>query len=122
MADSEREYLRIPRDATFPTLPVPTDFQEYAHAYFIGAKELWEKSNKFQPTQVDQAPIPDNLVYPILFLIHHFLELELKTGIKLTYSIGNMTGEIAKEPNRGEVVPRSHDLQRLVLTDESKPS
>ena len=113
MADSEREYLRIPRDATFPTLPVPTDFQEYAHAYFIGAKELWEKSNKFQPTQVDQAPIPDNLVYPILFLIHHFLELELKTGIKLTYSIGNMTGEIAKEPNRREVVPRSHDLQRL---------
>ena len=28
---------------TFPTLPVPTDFQDYAHAYFIGAKELWGK-------------------------------------------------------------------------------
>ena len=60
MADSEREYLPIPRNATFPTLPVSTDFQEYAHAYFFGAKELWEKSNKFQPTQVDKAPIPDN--------------------------------------------------------------
>ena len=113
MADSKREYLRIPRDATFPTLPVPTDFQAYAFAYYLGAKELWEKSNKFQPTQVDQAPIPDNLVYPILFLVHHFLELELKTGIVLTYSIGNMTGEIAEEPNWGKGVLRSHDLQGL---------
>lgn len=113
MADSEPEYLRIPRDATFPTLPVPTDFQEYAHAYFVGAKELWEKSNKFQPTPVDQAPIPDNLVYPILFLVHHFLELELKSEIELTYFIGNMTGEMAEEPNWEKGVLRSHDLQGL---------
>ena len=113
MSDLEREYLRSPRDADFPTLPIPTDFQTYALAYYLGAKELWEKSNKFQPNQVDQAPMPDNLVYPILFLVHHFLELELKTGIELTYSIGNMKGEIAEDPNQGEVVPRSHDLQSL---------
>ncbi len=110
MSDLEREYLRIPRDADFPTLPVPTDFQEYAHAYFIGAKELWEKTGKDQNGGV---PVPDTLVYPILFLVHHFLELELKSGIELTFSIGNMTGEIAEEPNRGEVVPRSHDLLSL---------
>ena len=106
MTDSDREYLRIPRDATFPTLPVPTDFQEYAFAYYLGAKELWEKTGKDQPNQV---PMPNNLVYPILFMIHHFLELELKSGIELTYSIGHMTGELTDEQ-----VWRSHDLNSLL--------
>ena len=106
MTDSDREYLRIPRDATFPTLPVPTDFQEYAFAYYLGAKELWEKTGKDQPNQV---PMPNNLVFPILFMIHHFLELELKSGIELTYSIGHMTGEITDEQVR-----RSHDLHSLL--------
>ena len=106
MADPEREYLRLPRDATFPTLPVPSDFQEYAHAYYFGAKGLWERTGKDQPTGV---PVPDNLVYPILFLVHHFLELELKSGIELTYSIGRMTGEITDEQDW-----RSHDLNSLL--------
>ena len=106
MADSKREYLRIPRDAAFPTLPVPIDFQDYAHAYFIGAKELWEKTGKGRSNGV---PIPDNLVYPILFLVHHFLELELKSGIELTNSIGNMTGEITEEKNWW-----GHDLNSLL--------
>ena len=83
--------MRIPRDATFPTLPVPTDLQEYAHPYFIGAKALWEKTGKDNYRGV---PWPDNLVYPILFLVHHFLELELKSGIELTYAIGKMTREL----------------------------
>ena len=112
MADSEREYLRIPRDADFPTLPVPTDFQDYAHAYFIGAKELWEKTGKDRHMGV---PWPDNLVYPILFLVHHFLELELKSAIELTHSIGKMTGEITVEPDL-----RGHDLDHLLsLTNAS---
>ena len=106
LADTKREYLRIPRDATFPTLPVPTDFQDYAHAYFIGAKALWEKTGKDQYSGV---PYPDNLVYPILFLVHHFLELELKSGIELTYSIGNMTGELTEEQGW-----RSHNLNYLL--------
>ena len=114
MTDSDREYLRIPRDATFPTLPVPTDFQEYAFAYYLGAKELWEKTGKDQPNQV---PMPNNLVYPILFMIHHFLELELKSGIELTYSIGHMTGEITDEQ-----VWRSHDLNSLAGPHEGKLS
>ena len=44
-----------------------------------------------------------------LFLVHHFLELELKSGIELTYSIGNMTGEITEERNW-----RNHDLNCLL--------
>ena len=112
MADSEREYLHIPRDAEFPTLPIPTDFQDYSFAYYLGAKELWEKTGKDRYIGV---PWPDNLVYPILFLIHHFLELELKSAIELTHSIGKMTGEITGEPNL-----RGHDLKYLLsLTKES---
>jgi hypothetical protein len=107
MSVTNREYLRIPRNATFPTLPVPTDFQEYAHAYYLGAKELWETTRKHQPTGV---PVPDTLVYPILFLVHHFLELELKSGIELTYSIGHMTGEITDEQDW-----RSHNLRKLLF-------
>ena len=102
----ERKYLRIPRDAEFPTLTLPTNFQDYAFAYYLGAKELWEKTGKGQHSGV---PYPDNLVYPILFLVHHFLELELKSGIELTYSIGNMTGEITDEQDW-----RSHDLDYLL--------
>ena len=106
MSVPQREYLRIPRGATFPTLLVPTDFQDYSHAYFIGAKELWEKTKD----QYIGVPIPDNLVYPILFLVHHFLELELKSAIELTNSIGNMTGKITEEPDRRQ----GHDLNYLL--------
>ena len=107
MTDLGREYLHIPRDATLPTLPVPTNFQDYAHAYYLGAKELWEKTGK---DRYEGVPWPDNLVYPILFLIHHFLELQLKTGIELTYSIGHMTGEITDEQDW-----RSHNLRKLLF-------
>ena len=85
---------------------MPTDFQEYAHAYYLGAKELWEKTGKDHYYGV---PIPDNLVYPILFLVHHFMELELKSVIKLTNSIGNMTGEITEEQDWW-----GHDLNSLL--------
>ena len=106
MAYPKREYLRIPRDATFPVLPVPKDFQDYAHAYFIGAKELWEKTGKGSYRGV---PVPDNLVYPILFLVHHFLELELKSSVELTYSVGKLTGEITEQQD-----PWGHDLITLL--------
>ena len=119
--DSKREYLSIPRDATFPTLPVPTDFQEYAFAYYIGAKELWEKTGKDQLTG---APVPDNLVYPILFLVHHFLELELKSGIELTYSIGHMTGEITDEQDclNSLLALMKGNLERLAGIPEGSPT
>ena len=53
--------------------------------------------------------MPDTLVYPILFLVHHFLELELKSGSALTYSIGNITGKTTEKPDL-----RSHDLRNLL--------
>ncbi len=106
MTAAKHKYLRVPRDATFPTLPVPTDFQDYAHAYYLGAKALWEKTGKEQHRGV---PYPDNLVYPILYLVHHFLELEVKSAIELTYSIGLQTGESTEEQDW-----RTHDLNHLL--------
>ena len=106
MAGSEREYLRIPRDATFPTLYWPTYFQDYAHAYFFGAKELWEKTGK---DQYGGVPFPPDLVYPILFLVYHFLELELKSAVELTNSIGKITTEISEVQNF-----HGHDLNNLL--------
>ena len=106
MATRQRNYLRIPRDATFPALPVPSNLQEYAHAYYVGAKELWEKNGKGNYRGV---PLPDSLVFPILFLVYHYLELELKSGIELTNSIGRMTGELPKESNSW-----GHDLNHLL--------
>ena len=105
MSVIEREYLCIPRDAMFPTLPVPDSFQAYASAYYLGAKTLWEKTK-----DLNGVPWPDNLVYPILFLVHHFLELELKSAIELTNSIGNMTEKITEEPDRRQ----GHDLNYLL--------
>ncbi len=107
MSVPQCEYLRIPRDATSPTLPVPDSFQAYASAYYLGAKTSWEKTKD----QYSGVPIPDNLVYPILFLVHHFLELELKSAIELTNSIGNMTGKITEEPDRWQ----GHDLNYLLF-------
>ena len=46
MADSECGYLRIPRDATFPTLPVPTDFEEYDYATISVRKIYGRKQEK----------------------------------------------------------------------------
>ena len=106
VSDLEHEYLRIPRDADFPTLPIPTDFQDYSLAYNLGTKELWETTGKHQPTGVS---VPDTLVYPKLFLVHHFLELELKSGIELTNSVGHITGEITDAQDW-----RSHDLDHLL--------
>ena len=53
--------------------------------------------------------MPQHLVYPILFLVHHFLELELKSAIQLTYSIGYLTGELAKQQ-----INRTHNLNDLL--------
>ena len=60
------------------------------------------------------SPRPDNLVYPILFLIHHFLELELKDGIMLTYSLGSMTGELVPKE-----LEKTHDLSSLLTLLDS---
>jgi hypothetical protein len=107
---SNRNYLRIPRDATFPTLPLSEHFEEYAHAYYLAAKYLWDAV----PKSYGGVPRPDNLVHPILFLVHHFLELKLKQVIVLSYAIGSMTGELT--PNEND---RTHDLSSLLRLADS---
>ena len=51
---------------------------------------------------------------PHVFLIHHFLELELKEVIRATFSIGTMEGNESVESP-----PISHDLTRLLALADS---
>lgn len=104
-----RRYLRIPRDATFPTLNLPETFEEYAFAYYLAATHLWDGIPKHLG-----VPRPDSLVHPILFLIHHYLELEMKQVIVLSYSIGSVTGELAPK-----MLNHSHDLSSLLSLMDS---
>ena len=102
-------YLRIPRDATFPTLPLSESFTEYAHAYYLAVTYLWDSI----PKRHGVVPHPDNLVFPILFLIHQYLELELKETLSLIYSIGRMTGSLTPSPEElkaNKTKMRTHDL------------
>ena len=108
----DRRYLRVPRNAEFPTLPLPESFTEYSLAYYDAVESLWGTVSKS-----GGVPVPDNLVYPILFLVHHYLELELKDAIGFTYSIRSMEGE--NTPDHPEFV---HSISRLLAElDESLP-
>jgi hypothetical protein len=108
-----RKHLSIPRDATFPSLPFSEEFGEYSDAYYLAAKQVWDTCDKSSGGPVP-VPMPDNLVFPILFLIHHYLELELKQAITLCYSIGDMTGKLTPgDPDK------THDLSKLLTSMES---
>ena len=78
--------LRILRGATSPTFSHSESYAEYARAYWEASKSLhesfWKHSNK--------APTPDFVVLPVLYLLHHWLELELKQVVRLSYSLGSI--------------------------------
>ena len=78
-------------------------------AYYLAAKKLWETINGSRDT-----PYPDSLVFPVLFLLHHFLELELKEVIRATFSIGSMIGKTQMKE-----VTYTHDLTELLSDVDS---
>ena len=79
--------LRIPRDATFPTLVPSESFDVYAQAYYDVAKSAFQE--RWGERRIAR---PDWVVWPVLFLLHHFVELELKEISYLTWSIGRHHG------------------------------
>ena len=95
---------RLPRDADYPTLGPFASNVARGEAYYLAAKKLWETINGSRDT-----PYPDSLVFPVLFLLHHFLELELKEVIRATFSIGTMIGKEQMKP-----VTYTHDLTQLL--------
>ena len=100
---------RLPRDAGHPTLgPFATDVAR-GEAYYLAAGKLWETINGSRHT-----PHPDSLVFPVLLLLHHFLELELKEVIRATFSIGTMIGK-----EQMKKVTFTHDLTELLSDVDS---
>lgn len=102
--------LRIPRGATFPTLAPGASFDVYAQAYYDSAEIIYKKLWK-GPKHV---PSPDWVVWPVLFLLHHFMELEFKEIIHLCWSIGQeLKVELKPYPDN------EHNLDQLMQVAES---
>lgn len=95
------EYLHIPRDANSPGQQIPNTFGILGMAYYEAAEILWGKAPKNGHTLLS----PDYLAIPLLFLLHHFVEVELKEVIELSRLLGD---EGAKQ------VPLTHDLLELL--------
>ena len=98
--------IKIPRDATFPSLTRPEGFDVYASAYWLAAEHLYERNwrNDGMP------PRPDFISIPLLFLLHHFIELELKEIVRRSSSVGDyMARPPIHLPSKG-----SHSLTKLL--------
>jgi len=95
------EYLRIPRDSNSPGQMTPNTFYILGMAYYEAAEILWGKSPKNGHTLLS----PDYLAIPLLFLLHHFVEVELKGVIELSQLLGD---------EGAEPVTPTHDLLKLL--------
>ena len=102
--------MRIPRGADFPSLTRPESFDVYAGAYWFAAESLFHHYWRDD----SDVPTPDYLVMPVLFLLHHFIELELKEIIRLSSRVCEVEGKSAKGlPNAG-----GHSLTMLLRIAE----
>ena len=98
--------MKIPREATFPVLTRPETYDVYANAYWLAARKLFDCYWGADGV----VPTPDCLVMPVLYLLHHYLELELKEVIRISYDVGMMEQKTVKPlPSGG-----SHGLTELV--------
>ena len=98
MCDPSTGILRIPRDASFPTLNRSESFDVYAHAYWLAAEKLFDNF-----WGEDGTPLPpDYMLLPVLFSLHHYVELELKEIVRMSYLVGNSTGRtVSPLPKKG---------------------
>lgn len=104
------QYKKIPRDATFPALTRPEGFDVYAHAYWLAADKLFRSFW----TKDGGAPTPDYLVMPVLFLLHHYVELELKEVVRISSWIGAVENkDVGELPMTG-----THTLTELLQIAE----
>ena len=108
--NSSATRVQIPRTSTSPTFHHCETFEEYAEAYFVAAKTLWEAIPKLEC----RVPRPDHVILPVLFLLYHFIELELKQVILLSASVGTLSGRPV-----ADVPDTTHDLRQLLDVAES---
>ena len=104
--DRFEAYVKIPRDATFPALPRPENFGVYAHVYWMAAEKLFESYWRGS----EAAPTPDYLVMPVLYLLHHYIELELKEVVRLS----NLVGQYESKDLRALPQAGTHSLTKLL--------
>jgi hypothetical protein len=81
-------------------------YATYSWAYYDAATTLVKKHWR----DGTEEPNVDWMILPVLFLLHHFVELQLKEIILLSHSIGSDMGvPVQAMPKSG-----SHDLTRLL--------
>ena len=98
--------MKIPRDTTFPVLTRPETYDVYGHAYWLAARNLFDCYWGADGV----VPTPDYLTMPVLYLLHHYIELELKEVIRISYDVGMREQKTVKPlPSGG-----SHGLTDLV--------
>ena len=97
--------MKIPRGADFPVLTRPETYDVYANAYWLAARKLFDC---YWGADGD-VPTPDFLIMPVLYLLHHYLELELKEVIRVSYDVG------VREQKNVEPLPSGggHGLTKL---------
>ncbi len=95
------EYLQIPRDSNSPMQLTLDTFTIHGMAYYEAAEILWEKAPKNGHTLLS----PDYLAIQLLFLLHHFVEVELKEVIELSRFLVD---------EEAEQVTLTHDLLKLL--------
>ena len=103
--------VRIPRDATFPCLTPPASYDVYAQAYWLAAKRLFHEHWASE----EDVPSPDFVIMPVLFLLHHYVELELKEIVRLSHWVGAQ----CKVPIEDLPSNLIHDLTKLLGVAES---
>ena len=81
--------MKIPRDAIFPVLTRPETYDVYANAYWLAACKLFERYWGADGV----VPAPDYLIMPVLYLLHHYIEMELKEVIRVSYQVGIREGK-----------------------------
>ena len=77
--------MKIPRDTTFPVLTRPETYDVYGHAYWLAASNLFDCYWGADGV----VPTPDYLTMPVLYLLHHYIELELKEVIRISLRCRN---------------------------------
>ena len=114
--------MKIPRDLDFPCLTPPASYDVYAEAYWIAVKRLL---HEYWPTE-EVVPSPDFVIMPVLFLLHHYVELELKEIVRLSYWVGSQCKKSVEALSSNF----NHDLTKLLdgaernlaaLTSEDNP-
>lgn len=102
--------IALPEGSKRPEVFFERSYGVLGSGYRQAAELIWTHCRKLGT----ERPRPDFLVFPIVFLMHHAIELQLKDIIHYCLAIGAL---IFTELSR-QTVPNSHDLSNLLRVAE----